>query len=687
MAATTTLNEAQQRRLLCNAQYADKLLSDIEAILTSSESRTIFPKYRSDVSPSQVKLIRNSMARFRDQLGRVMDGLGIVPEGAAFGSLHSIRVTLTFVRIAVQEMAPQCLRGYGEVPEDVAPQLQGLCAELEGLVGRLDASLAQGPGADLQARLERLQQTAGGIELLRLLDRIIADHGLVEMRPRLSMLVERLESDRFEIAVFGRVGSGKSSLLNHILRTGVLPVGVNPITAVPTRLTHGSAALLTVSFADRRLERLPIERLPEFVSEIHNPANAKGVVRLVVQLPSERLKTGLAFVDTPGLGSLAAAGAAETLAYLPQCDLGVVLISAGSPLNDEDLSTIRILYESAIPVKVLLSKADLLDPSDLDSALEYTARQIHAQLGLEIGVYPVSAAASGTQLLDQWFAGEIAPLYEEHQQLAQASTRRKTGVLREAVEAALKAKLNGAGTGRPPQKEELLTRERELREAAGRIEGAREFCLRASDQIRALMPYALEEAADALLAVWTGAAEDGTEPGTAVKAAIARTAAVAVQVHGHLQDLARSLASALQRAAEALGSPDAPAGEDLARPLREMPRFDAPCISLILPRPWIRYPRRLARMRIGRDLRSALEQPLAAAFATYGRLVENWARGALAELRLAFDSSADTYRAQLARLIAKGAVGAEEQQAILGDLGRLAEVTGAAPSAVPAVEG
>jgi hypothetical protein len=61
-------------------------------------------------------------------------------------------------------------------------------------------------------------------------------------------------------------------------------------------------------------------------------------------------------VDTPGLGALALAGAAETLAYLPQCDLGIVLISAVNPIDDEDLSTIHALSLAGIPVMVLLSK-------------------------------------------------------------------------------------------------------------------------------------------------------------------------------------------------------------------------------------------------------------------------------------------------------------------------------------------
>jgi GTP-binding protein EngB required for normal cell division len=561
-------------------------------------------------------------------------------------------------------MAPQYLRGYGELPDGTASQLQGLCAELEGLLERLGTALADAPAADLQARLERLQQTGGGLDLLRLIDRIVADRGLVDLRPRLSMIVERLESNRFEIAMFGRVSSGKSSLLNHILQTAALPVGVNPITAVPTRLIHGGQSSLTVSFADRKVERLPIERLPEFVSETHNPANAKGVVRLVVELPSERLRSGLAFVDTPGLGSLATAGAAETLAYLPQCDLGVVLIAAGSPLNDEDLATIQRLYDAAIPVKVLLSKADLLSPCDLDSAREYTARQLRAHLGGELGVHAVSTASSHAHLLEEWFGVEIAPLYEKYQQLAQESIRRKSGALREAVKAALQAKLDGSGSGPALERVELLALERDLRESAGKLEQARVFCVRASGEIRSLTPHALNEAANALLEAWDSAA---------VTQAIARTASAAIEVYTHLQETARALAAALQRAAKALGSDDAPPEDELLNAIRGMPRFDFPAATGNFDRPWIRYPRMLVRRRIDGMLRHALEEPLAQAFNTHGRLVENWACGALAELHLRFDASADAYRAQIARLMSRGPVAPEEQQAILDDLARLGE--------------
>ena len=68
-------------------------------------------------------------------------------------------------------------------------------------------------------------------------------------------------------------------------------------------------------------------------------------------VPSPRLREGVVLVDTPGVGSLAASGSAETFAYLPRCDLSVVLIDADSNLNDDDLSLLRALYEAGIPAQ------------------------------------------------------------------------------------------------------------------------------------------------------------------------------------------------------------------------------------------------------------------------------------------------------------------------------------------------
>ena len=96
------------------------------------------------------------------------------------------------------------------------------------------------------------------MELLAKIERIVTERGLVEFRSTIASITDRLEDQSLEIAVFGRVSSGKSSLLNAILGEEILPVGVTPITAVPTRLRYHQTPLLTVWYAERPTETMDV---------------------------------------------------------------------------------------------------------------------------------------------------------------------------------------------------------------------------------------------------------------------------------------------------------------------------------------------------------------------------------------------------------------------------------------------
>jgi hypothetical protein len=145
----------------------------------------------------------------------------------------AIRSHLMGVSIAIAEMEPQRMGGYGPLDPQGHAELARMCNELERIIGKLDAYLGRAPGEDLAQRLARLEAIPIDPELLVNLERIIADHGLLEFHPLLDAIVDRLESGQFVIGFFGRVSSGKSSLLNHMLGRQVLPIGVTPVTAVP----------------------------------------------------------------------------------------------------------------------------------------------------------------------------------------------------------------------------------------------------------------------------------------------------------------------------------------------------------------------------------------------------------------------------------------------------------------------
>ncbi len=670
------LNGPQRVHLFSSCQYADKLLSEIEAVLVASQSKSPFPKYKPDISPAQAKVVQDYITRMRAQLVRILDSQGVPIPGPNIGSLHAIRVTLGFVDIAFDECRPKRMAGYGELADSAAVQIAGLVDEMQGIVSRLGSYLAQGQSADLGKRLRCLEEAGSDITSVKALERAINQHGLVEFRPALGTIIDRLETDAFEIAIFGRVSSGKSSLLNRIVGQDLLPVGVNPITAVPTRLAYGAEPRATAWFADRKPEQFGVERLAEFVTEQHNPANARHVTRIVAELPAQRLREGVVYVDTPGLGSLATSGAAETKAYLPRCDLGVVLIDAASTLTEDDLATIQTLYGAGIPAAVLLSKADLLAPADRDRALQYVAGHIRSDLGVELPVHAISSKEGSSHLLEKWLDAEILPLYDRHAELARQSLNRKIGAVRLGVEAAIKTRLKRSGSsghsGVKIDLTELRDLETVLRTAAGNIAQARTQSSDMTDALRDRADGLIRTAANNLVDAWEVAASRGAT-GRIKNMLELAAAEPAAQIASAIQGAARNAASVLDKAAMALELENRPEQDELLDVLKNMPRFDLGSLEIEVDPSAVTslLGRRWAAARVERRIRSQAGEQIADALVTYGRVLRVWVRKTFTDLQEQFDSYADAYRAHLDRLAANKP-GVEDEAALQDDLAALA---------------
>jgi GTP-binding protein EngB required for normal cell division len=665
------LNSSQARHLLTSAQYADKLFDEVESVLFASKSKSPFRKYKNALSPVQIKIVEDYLVRIRTQMIRALEAQNIPLPEPQLESVHSIRTTLAFVRLAFDDCTPERMRGYGEVSEPKARELNGLVEEMVAAIEKLDFYLAQGLGQDLQGRLERLDRQGGDVTTVKTLERIINEHGLVEFRSTLSMIIDRLDSKSFEIALFGRVNSGKSSLLNSIVQSDILPVGVNPITAVPTRLVYGQAPRLIVKYADKNPEQFETSELAEFVTEEHNPANLKHVTQVVVELPSPRLSDGIVLVDTPGLGSLATSGAAETLAYLPQCDLGVVLIDAGSTLTEDDLSTIRALYEAGVPVSLLLSKSDLLAANDRAQSLAYVSQQITARLGLNLSVCPVSVQPTHLALLDDWLNREILPRSERHQQLAQESLQRKIGALCEGVETALRIRLERSGTESKLSKKDLTAIDDRLRNAVGRFAEARKMSLDITHEIEDFAELALETAAAHFIDNCRDG--DGVSPTVLVRQTLAQSAtSFASRLFGVLEDLVRELCQTLQTTADDLGFKNVREEEDLTNALREMPVVDLGTWQVnVAPGFLLKLSKHIAAQRIEHKLRDQIGDAVSKAFYNFGKMLDAWARRTLGELQFRFDAYADQCRAHLDWLASGDHTPEAEQTSIERDLNLL----------------
>ena len=643
----TSLNEYQQRHLLVSCQYIDKLLGEIEQIAHVPSAGELFPRHSSTMTPMQKRVLQDYLSRIRSRVLAVLDGEHLPPPPPHGQDVFSIRSTLTFVDIAIEELKPKYMRGYGAVPEAIVPRIEGIVDELRTIVEKLGQYLAENPGRDLQSRLARLEQGRDDVHGLKVLERIITARGLVDYRPRLAMLVERASSRAFEIAVFGRVSSGKSSLLNYILEAAVLPVGITPITAVPTRITHGNEPRLHVSFADRPDVTLPLDRLPEFVTEQQNPDNARHVLRLIVELPARRLREGVVFVDTPGLGSLARGGAQQTLAYLPRCDLGAVLVDAGSTLTPDDLLTVQALYTAAVPATVLLSKADLLAPEECERAVAYIADQLRQELNVQTSVHPVSVMPGHGDLLERWFASEIEPLYQRHQEAARLSLRRKIGALREAVQASLRVRLDRQEPSLDLSPSALEAAESELRRAAGLFVPTTRRCEDLAGSIRALGTEVLHQAALRLRQDGAVMREDPKqvvdELGLSLRDLVGeRVDRIRLEVSG----LGDAGAQALARAGAVVRART----EAIHPSIDDLPQLAFAFTGFVVPRAaLLAFSRPLQVRYLERHLRQRLGARLDVALAAHATLMSSWARHAVEATRAAFEEHAEPLRSAFAQ--------------------------------------
>jgi GTP-binding protein EngB required for normal cell division len=667
------LNEYHKHHLQVTFRYLDRRLSDAWRILAGARSDSPFQEYLPDASPVQSKVLEDYLVRLRQTMARVLQDLDVPLPPPRTAALWAFRTEIASAEIAVDEIEAKAMRGYGPLSGEDCRELEGVVAEINGLLRKM-REVAVGRDEDLGARLQRLGETRDEARLLQELQRVIIGHGLVEFRQALSLLTERLESTSFEVAVFGRVSSGKSSLLNRILDQSVLPVGVTPVTAVPVRITFGEPPSAHVDFADRPSLTVPLSRLAEFATEQENPANRKHVARIRVELDRPRLRTGVTFVDTPGLGSLATSGAAETWAYLPRCDLGIVLVDAAASLAREDLEVVRALGQRGASAMLLLSKADLLTPEERERVGDYVEKHFLSDVGIRLPVHPVSVVGSEGRLADEWFEKELLPLCLEQRAQAELALRRKAGSLREEVIAALRVRLESESGGpAPEQTSRWRDAEQGLKKAAASIEKASRRSEDLADGLYSCSERILEDAALAIAGLFRQGPVLPHAPREAFEVVWTRaTSEVAARLAQHLANLGDELSKALQAASAAASLPDE--GVPLPR-LAGMPVVDPSWMSrsLVLSEPGFRFlGLGFLRGRVVKELKAQIEPALEEALRLYRRELAAWSRKALAELRDAFEAGADACRARAGlRVGAERAASAEDRAALERDLDRL----------------
>lgn len=201
---------------------------------------------------------------------------------------------------------------------------------------------------------------------------------------------ERLERATFLLAVVGEFSSGKSFLLNALLGrfryehaagreqiVGLLATDINPSTATITELEYAPESEAYAYHEDGRVERIPLDRLSQFVAVAASVGDAGAIhdavkdekdapSRVLVKVDSPFLRRGFSVADTPGLASINPAHRRATLQFLPNADAVLYLIDTQQPFTEGDASFLGIIRQHLDTIFIVQTKIDLWDQTGAD---------------------------------------------------------------------------------------------------------------------------------------------------------------------------------------------------------------------------------------------------------------------------------------------------------------------------------
>ena len=184
-------------------------------------------------------------------------------------------------------------------------------------------------------------------------------------------IAERVSEGRFYVACIGQFKRGKSTLLNALIGSSVLPTAVIPVTAVPTVVRYGEQVSARVRFRNTDWKEIPVSNVPEYVTEDKNPENTKGVAGVEIFVRSPILSTGMCLVDTPGIGSVFAGNTAATQAFIPHIDAAIVVIGTDPPLSGDEMQLVEAISTEVHDLLFVLNKADRAEEAERTTAVTF----------------------------------------------------------------------------------------------------------------------------------------------------------------------------------------------------------------------------------------------------------------------------------------------------------------------------
>lgn len=204
-----------------------------------------------------------------------------------------------------------------------------------------------------------------------------------EFVPAINELRSDLANRRYRVGIVGEFRRGKSSLVNALLGTEVVPTDILPTTAVPTRVVYGEERHAVVDFKDGHRTVVPLDSLVDYATKLGSNGGelAQTVREVCVIYPSVFCRNNIELVDTPGLNDDELM-TSVTYRAIREVDAVVMVIAAGVPLGiSEQELLMKLIGEPGIRhIVFVLNKMDLLrNHAEQERVMQHTRERLQKQ--------------------------------------------------------------------------------------------------------------------------------------------------------------------------------------------------------------------------------------------------------------------------------------------------------------------
>ena len=251
---------------------------------------------------------------------------------------------------------------------------------------------AQPPGAPADSGAARARITAA----LNSIDALLERSDRPDLDIRAAAIRNRLGLNTCNVLIAGEFKKGKSSLVNALVNAPVCPVDDDVATAKPMEIHHAPEPVASIALkpldpslpGQREIRPITLEQIPSYVAEPLSGPDADLVASVRVGIPRQLLASGLALVDTPGVGGLGSSHSAITIGALPQADAVLFVTDASQELTASELEFLRTIRSICPTVTCVMTKIDFY-PS-WRKILEINQNHLR-QRNLDIRIIPTSS--------------------------------------------------------------------------------------------------------------------------------------------------------------------------------------------------------------------------------------------------------------------------------------------------------